>query len=627
MPTYMSMFAGAGVDPDVTGDEEILQTPGWYGPEGAHGSEGVASVARSVMGAGRGKGRGDSSSGRRSSDNWEERGSGVQHYQMNSGSEGSGDGWDGSSSSSWWDGPYHTENWSRGSRRSWSNYYSNWEWVDSPDPWADWYNSRPRHERARLHDGAPHGRFGEPGGDPPSEPGGSDGRDSDDHRQGQRGVRGKREIRAVSPTSPPAGRDVSGSLPSGEMEGAGSQKEPAAAWDRRGKTSSSYPPIFRAKPGESYKEWRRSVDFWLGGEGHSLPAELVGPRIMVQLRDRAGQLVHHLTNADVNKSNGMQVIMAEKSPIIRQLDRHKVDQHRKKLMSLKRYPHESMESYITRGSIYKTQLQALDKAMEMGEFFYTGLLVDGARLTKKDRVMIKTRAGSDGEEQVTNAMVELAPELEGEPGYPIGFSEPDAAARQGDEFLVQRSDASNLRTVRKEKNAVTADPAPWDDMETIIEEDEVPEEDMEGFPPELIQASHEAFALHFKAKQKIAEVKKLRQYFRRPESAEERKKLLAEKMRTSPCHRCGELGHWSRECPQKGHWTGAASWRTSAATKGSTTAADDWAALVALSHRGDADSAQSASCYKERYSVQVVTNGRQESKHVIHLHGSFWCQS
>ena len=139
---------------------------------------------------------------------------------------------------------------------------------------------------------------------------------------------------------------------------------------------------------------------------------------MVQLRDRAGQLVHHLTNADVNKENGMAVIMREleKSPIIRQLDRHKVDQHRKKLMQLRRYPQESMESYITRGSIYRTQLHALDQAMEMGEFFYTGLLVDGARLTRRDRAMVKTRAGTDMEEDVTNAMIELAPELEGEPG-------------------------------------------------------------------------------------------------------------------------------------------------------------------------------------------------------------------
>lgn len=253
---------------------------------------------------------------------------------------------------------------------------------------------------------------------------------------------------------------------------------------------------------------------------------------MVQLRDRAGQLVHHLSSRDVNKANGLEVIMnaLEKSPIIRQLDRHKVDQRRKKLMQLRRLPGESQESYVTRGSIYRTQLQALDKEMQMGECFYTGHLLNNAKLTRRDKVMIKTRAGSDYEEDITNVMIELAPELEGEHGFPIGSSEPNAAARHGDDFLIQRDlENGSLAGI----------------------EEEGPGLDEEACPPELDDAENEAFAMHFKVKQKIAEVRKLRQYFKRPDQ-EEKKKLLAEKMRTSPCHRCGELGHWSRECPQKG---------------------------------------------------------------------------
>ena len=88
------------------------------------------------------------------------------------------------------------------------------------------------------------------------------------------------------------------------------------------------------------KEWKRGVDFWIRGEVGSLPDELIGPRVMVQLRDRAGQLVHHLSNADVNRTDGLQVIFQtlEKSPIIRQLDRRKIDQRRKRSMQLKRLP-------------------------------------------------------------------------------------------------------------------------------------------------------------------------------------------------------------------------------------------------------------------------------------------------
>ena len=243
--------------------------------------------------------------------------------------------------------------------------------------------------------------------------------------------------------SPKFARNATGDLPSGEVSSAGQSKESPAVGDRRGKITSSYPPIFSAKPGESFKEWKRSVDFWIDGEANQLPPELIGPRLMVQLKDRANQLVHHLSNADMNKSNGMEVIMRtlEKSPIIRQLDRHKIDLHRKRLIQLRRLPDESLESYIMRGSIYRTQLQALDQEIQMGECFYIGHLLDNAKLTRRDKARIKTRAGSEYEEDVTNAMIELAPELEGEPGLSIGSSEPNAAAaRHGDDFLVQRGE-------------------------------------------------------------------------------------------------------------------------------------------------------------------------------------------
>ena len=54
--------------------------------------------------------------------------------------------------------------------------------------------------------------------------------------------------------------------------------------------------------------------------------------------------------------------------------------------------------------------------------------------------MIKTKAGSVVDEDlVTSAMVELAVDLEGEPGYPLGFSEPNMA-RNGEEWMVQRGE-------------------------------------------------------------------------------------------------------------------------------------------------------------------------------------------
>ena len=154
-----------------------------------------------------------------------------------------------------------------------------------------------------------------------------------------------------------------------------------------GKVSGSYPPPFRAKPGESYLEWKRSVEFWIGGEGGQLPTQLIGPRMMVQLKDRAGQLVKHLNNEDVNCAEGKARIFKalEASPIIRQLDKHRVDEHRRRLMSLNRAPGESLESYVTRASIYRTHLLGMDKSMAMGDAFYVGHLLDHAHLTRRDR--------------------------------------------------------------------------------------------------------------------------------------------------------------------------------------------------------------------------------------------------
>ncbi len=562
MPTFAAMYAGGGDEslPDVAD-----------GQDGHGDSSMMSSAERSYgMGSGRGKGRG--------------HGPGTpERYDLTSRSGSQGD-WshsrDGEQASerSWWSRASAQENWSwAGSSSGWSTYgvdNENWERTSVRDGWHEWHHDRlrGRWEQPRRDD------RGRGCGDGALHPRDQGVREGDDHGRAQG---------EGSPVSIPAARDVSGTLPSGEVSSAGQIKDNKVAGDQKhSKVSSSYPPVFRAKPGESYKEWKRAVGFWLGGEANSLPPELIGPRLMVQLRDRAGQLVHHLSNEDVNKDNGMELIMTtlEKSPIIRQLDKHKVDLHRKKLMQLKRLPNESIESYVTRGQIYRTQLMALDHEMQMGECFFTGHLIDGARLSRKDKIMIKTRAGTDYEEDVTNAMVELAPELEGEHGFPIGSSEPNAAARQGDEYLVQRSEVGRFRKEARDTHGVDFD-GPGNEGFWDGDEDEVPPEGEENDPPELVQAANEAFALQHKARQRIMEIKKLRQYYRKPDP-EERRRALQEKMKTSPCHKCGQLGHWSRECPQKDHGVAATNGRANTSgSSSSTTAEEDWSAFVALCHQ------------------------------------------
>ena len=275
MPTYSAMYAYGGAA-DVAEDEELFgQDDEWR--EATPEERMASSRSRSTPGSGsdmlgRGKGRGGdaSTSGvreNRDDENWErESYGGAQHFHMGSESAGSGsrDEWDSGSSSTWWSCGYN-ENWSWGDRRDWksSRGGGNWEWVETPDPWADWYHSQRREKKDEDHDHRSCDWHGEHGGHS-REQGRHSGDCQGNGRRNREGEGDGRRVRGESPASPVAARDVSGSLPSGERGSAGEQKEPAAAGERRGKLSSSYPPIFRAKPGESYKEWRRSVDFWLG---------------------------------------------------------------------------------------------------------------------------------------------------------------------------------------------------------------------------------------------------------------------------------------------------------------------------------------------------------------------------
>ena len=507
-----------------------------------------------------------------------------ERWSDNSEGHSRGYGWrhSGGRNENWTWGPSSGGSWSGRSSGRWvwvdeaprdrgAGRYENWRWTDEGSSEASSWGSGLSHGRG-------HGVGGIPG-DPGELSGGLGPRVHEGHPGAS--CHGKVDVEGVDPCSPmsPAGHgfDRHGNLPSGELSAVGDASGPkdvggemAGERKYKGKPSSSYPPIFRAKKGESYHDWKRSVSFWLGGEGGQIPVELIGPRIMVQLRDRASQLVKHLNNEDVNCPGGMARIfqVLEKSPLVRQLDKHRIDQHRKKLMNLTRYPHESLESYVTRGSIYRSQLVSLDNSLEMGEKFYVGHLLDHARLSRKDRVFIRTRAGVESDENVTNAMIELSAELEGESGCPIGQSEPNLAGVNGDEHLVQRESSFNHRknNYRGALAAENLDAVSEGGMEDTLSLCGEPGEESfdEDAPPELVEAEKEAFALQFRAKQRMAEVKKMRNFYKK-QDPEQRRRQLAEKMKNTHCHNCGELGHWSRECPKSkaqngqqtlvaGHW-------------------------------------------------------------------------
>ena len=180
------------------------------------------------------------------------------------------------------------------------------------------------------------------------------------------------------------------------------------------------------------------MEFWLASEGAHLPPNVRASRLMQQLKERAGKIVSHLSVEDVSGTSGVELIKAEmeKSPIIRLLEFKEIDKKRQKFMRLSRYPHESLESYINRAEIYRHENDK-SQAYKVGSRFSLGHLLDGAQLSRKDQALVRTTAGGLSEEmKVINSLLELADQLEGKVGLPIGRGEPEMP--DDDEYPVQK---------------------------------------------------------------------------------------------------------------------------------------------------------------------------------------------
>ena len=300
------------------------------------------------------------------------------------------------------------------------------------------------------------------------------------------------------------------------------------------------------------------------------------------MRERAGKILNHLTVADVATDGGVELIKREmeKSPIIRLLEHKEVDRKRQKFMKLSRYPKESLESFINRACIYRHENDQCQN-YKVGTKFYLGHLLDAAKLSKKDEALIKTASqGLHDEGRVVNAMLDLAEQLEGLPGYPIGKGEPDMPDE--DKYLFQRRSSDSGPTNHRDERSGRFQPGPkgsrghrmrgkWkqvfhtilEDMESSDENGSEPTPD-EGEPEDLdatgaeddstsgeietpTDIPAEVFAQEYKAKKKVNEIKQMRQYYRK--DPEKTKAWIKEQQKREPCFLCQKLGHWSQECP------------------------------------------------------------------------------
>ena len=386
------------------------------------------------------------------------------------------------------------------------------------------------------------------------------------------------------------------------------------------KLHNSFPPEFKARAGESWKDYWRSVEFWLASEGVNLPASVRGSRLMQQMKERAAKILNHLSVADVATDGGVMLIKAEmeKSPIIRLLEHKEVDQKRQKFMKLARHPRESLESFINRASIYRHENDQCQN-YRVGTKFYLGHLLDAAKLTKKDMALVKTASqGLHDEQKVVSAILELSEQLEGLPGYPIGRGEPGMPDE--DQYLVQKRDMESYARPRPddrhsgrtghEKGSrghrfrkkwrqvfhTILEDAPSSDSEhsdqptgteEATEAGDGVEED-ETFHEEAETAGNlpaEVYAQEYKAKKKVNEIKQMRQFYNK--NPERTKAWIKEQQKKELCFLCNKLQHWSQECPlrrhQKDRTRPSASHAVHVTSSGATTGPEQWSLLETLS--------------------------------------------
>ena len=248
-----------------------------------------------------------------------------------------------SSEASWWRGgdQWSWSSWSGSSNESRENWVyathcrgATW---DQNDPWHRWHEEQPGGLR---------------GGE--DQLSGQQVRDGREHH----GLSGESEGEEVAKSELHIGKVVS------IHEKAGKEEEKKLT----GKLSTSCPPVFRARQGESYRDWKRSVRFGKGRRS-TTPHYFGGAK----------------SDAAVARLGG---------PVGQALG---AGWHRKRLLALSRLPGKSLESYITMAGLYRDQLESLDASLSMGECFFVGHLLAHPSLTRRDKAMIKTHAVNQDE--------------------------------------------------------------------------------------------------------------------------------------------------------------------------------------------------------------------------------------
>ena len=279
-----------------------------------------------------------------------------------------------------------------------------------------------------------------------------------------------------------------------------------------------------------YKRWKRRAQLMLIALPSTFSEEKLGPKLMEFLTGEAELAVEHIAVEELCKSGGAQRIFTALDERYGPLAKDEMAEALKEyFFDVSIRPGEVAKNFVTRlgTSSRKLEEQGVKLPPELKGWF----LIRKLRLDPSQEAMVLTAtAGSYKIEAVSQAVRSVLP---------------------------------NVRGPHKAKETLVVENAPSDDMddqevlETLVadmqEREDYSEEDM-----------LEVYETYRQVRPRMQEVKKGRG-FRGPGTRARDSRVTAPwKLRgqisaklgqvktKTRCHKCGQLGHWKRECP-KGH--------------------------------------------------------------------------
>lgn len=302
---------------------------------------------------------------------------------------------------------------------------------------------------------------------------------------------------------------------------------------------SSHPRLERFDGSEpaAYKRWRRRASLMLISLPSTYPSEKLGPKLMEFIVGEAELAVEHVPVEDLAKAGGEQLVFKALDDRYKPLEKDDMNEALTDyFVNITIKSGETMKAFTTRLATAHRKLGehsvTLPKEVQ-GWFLLRKMRVDSSQ----EAMLLTATGGSYQIDKIEKAVKAVLPNAK-------GTSRPSKDSYVTDE------------------TGVLSDDTEGDDAEVL----QVLVTDMQEAGEEYDEENMlEVFETYKQVRSRVMEAKKIRGYRPLPTKDKEKgpwrltgsisAKLDQVRARTR-CHRCNQIGHWKRECPQKPRGSG-----------------------------------------------------------------------